>query len=88
MPLAVATVISFGLVTLPPFGVDRLNSSTGFLGSIVVGNGINYGVIWLARYVAARRRALPLEAALAEAIWGALPARWSRPSPPRPLTRR
>ncbi len=73
LPLAVATVISFGLVTLPPFGVDRLNSSTGFLGSIVVGNGINYGVIWLARYVAARRRALPLEAALAEATWGALP---------------
>ena len=73
LPLAVATVISFGLVTLPPFGVDRLNSSTGFLGSIVVGNGINFGVIWLARYVAARRRALPLEAALAEATWGALP---------------
>ena len=60
-------------MTLPPFRVDRLNSSTGFLGSIVVGNGINYGVIWLARYVAARRRALPLEAALAEAAWGALP---------------
>jgi len=73
IPLAIATVISFGLVTLPPFDVDRLNSSTGFLGSIVVGNGINYGVIWLARYVAARRRALPLDAALAEAIWGALP---------------
>ena len=66
-------MISFGLVTLPPFRVDQLNSSTGFLGSIVVGNGINYGVIWLARYVAARRRALPLEAALAEATWGALP---------------
>ena len=32
VPLTVATVISFGLVTLPPFRVDRLNSSTGFLG--------------------------------------------------------
>ena len=73
IPLAVATVLSFGLVTLPPFDIDRLNSSTGFLGSIVVGNGINYGIIWLSRYVAARRRALPLDAALAEAIWGALP---------------
>src|SRR5204862_7604105 len=61
------------LVTLPPFRIDRLNSSTGFLGSIVVGNGINFGVIWLARYVAARRRAAPPEAALAEATWGALP---------------
>jgi len=73
IPLSIATVVSFGLVTLPPFRVDRLNSSTGFLGSIVVGNGINFGVIWLARYVAARRRAVPLEAALAEAVWGALP---------------
>ena len=73
IPLTIATVIAFGLVTLPPFRVDKLNSSTGFLGSIVIGNGINYGVIWLARYVAARRRALPLEAALAEAVWGALP---------------
>jgi uncharacterized protein len=73
LPLTLATVIAFGLVTLPPFHVDRLNSSTGFLGSIVVGNGINYGVIWLARYVAARRRAVPQEAALAEATWGALP---------------
>ena len=73
LPLAVGTVISFGLVTLPPFSVDRFNSSTGFLGSIVVGNGINFGVIWLARYVAPRRRALPLEAALAEATWGAFP---------------
>jgi len=73
LPLTIATVIAFGLVTLPPFNVQRLNSSTGFLGSIVIGNGINFGVIWLARYVAARRRAVPLEAALAEAVWGALP---------------
>jgi len=73
LPLTIATVIAFGLVTLPPFNVQRLNSSTGFLGSIVIGNGINFGVIWLARYVAARRRAVPLEPALAEAIWGALP---------------
>ena len=73
IPLALATVVAFGLVTLPPFHVSRLNSSTGFLGSIVIGNGINFGVIWLARYVAARRRALSLEAALSEATWGALP---------------
>jgi predicted RND superfamily exporter protein len=73
VPLTVATVLSFGLVTLPPFHVDRLNSSTGFLGSIVVGNGINYGIIWLARYAGARRRGMALEAALAEAVWGALP---------------
>ena len=74
LPLIVATVLSFGLVTLPPFGVDQLSSSTAFLGSIVVGNGINYGVIWLGRYVEARRaRGLQPEAALCEAVWGALP---------------
>ena len=74
LPLLVATVLSFGLVTLPPFGVDQLSSSTAFLGSIVVGNGINYGVIWLGRYVEARRsRGLQPEAALCEAVWGALP---------------
>jgi predicted RND superfamily exporter protein len=73
IPLALGTVIAFGVVTLPPFNVSKLNSSTGFLGSIVVGNGVNFGIIWLARYVAARRRALPIEPALAEATWGALP---------------
>jgi predicted RND superfamily exporter protein len=74
LPLIVATLLAFGLVTLPPFRVDQLSSSTAFLGSIVVGNGINYGVIWLGRYVEARRaRGLPPEAALCEAVWGALP---------------
>ena len=73
LPLCIATVLSFGLVSLPPFGVQRLNSSTAFLGSIVVGNGINFGVIWLARYAEARRHASTVEAALAEAVWGAFP---------------
>jgi predicted RND superfamily exporter protein len=74
LPLLLATTLAFGLVTLPPFRVDRLSSSTAFLGSIIVGNGINYGVIWLGRYVEARRsRELPPEAALCEAVWGALP---------------
>ncbi len=44
------------------FGITRytighLNSSTGFLVSIVAGNGINYGIIYMARYVEARRDA-------------------------------
>ncbi len=42
------------------FGVTRytigyLNSSTGFLVSIIAGNGINYGIVYMARYVEARR---------------------------------
>ncbi len=35
--------------------VGFLNTSTAFLGSIVVGNGINPNIIWLARYFEARR---------------------------------
>ena len=43
LPLAVATIGTFGLVTLPPFGVTGLNSNTAFLGSVIVGNGVNFG---------------------------------------------
>lgn len=35
--------------------VDFLNTSTAFLGSIVIGNGINPNIIWLARYFEERR---------------------------------
>ncbi|MDF3065445.1 MAG: uncharacterized protein K0R38_1046 [Polyangiaceae bacterium] len=37
------------------FTIGYLNSSTGFLVSIVAGNGINYGIVYMARYVEARR---------------------------------
>ncbi len=36
--------------------VDYLNTSTVFLGSIVIGNGVNPNIIWLARYFEERRR--------------------------------
>ena len=35
--------------------VDYLNTSTAFLGSIVIGNGVNPNIIWLARYFEERR---------------------------------
>lgn len=70
-PLLLATMYSFAIVTLPPFSVRELNSNTAFLGSIIVGNGINFGVILLARYVEVRRRGLAVEEALVEATWGA-----------------
>jgi len=73
VPLAIGTVGAFGLAAGLPLGIDRLNSSTAFLGSIVVGNGVNFGIVWLARYAEARRRAVPVEPALAQAIAGALP---------------
>jgi hypothetical protein len=37
------------------YAIGSLNSSTGFLFSIVVGNGINFGIIYMARYLEARR---------------------------------
>ena len=39
------------------YAIGSLNSSTGFLFSIVVGNGINFGIIYMARYLEARRTA-------------------------------
>jgi predicted RND superfamily exporter protein len=39
------------------YAIGSLNSSTGFLFSIVLGNGINFGIIYMARYLEARRAA-------------------------------
>jgi predicted RND superfamily exporter protein len=49
VPLALGTCLGFGLVALPPFSIRSLNTNTAFLGSIVVGNGINSGIMLLAR---------------------------------------
>jgi uncharacterized protein len=45
-------LVTFGLAELI---VDSLNTSTIFLGSIVIGNGVNPNIIWLARYFEERR---------------------------------
>ena len=37
------------------FTVDSLNASTAFLGSIIIGNGVNPNIIWLSRYFEERR---------------------------------
>jgi hypothetical protein len=71
LPLVTAAMYSFALATLPPWRVTELNSNTAFLGSIIVGNGINFGIVLLARYVEARRRGESIEESLAEAVWGA-----------------
>jgi len=52
--------VTIGVSLLWTFGLTRLtigylNSSTGFLVSIIAGNGINYGIMYVARYVEARR---------------------------------
>jgi predicted RND superfamily exporter protein len=70
IPLFLATVYAFALSTFPPLRVDRLNSNTAFLGSIIIGNGINFAILFLARYVEARRRGSDVEDSLTEAVWG------------------
>jgi predicted RND superfamily exporter protein len=66
--LMLATVYAFALATLPPFGVDELNSNTAFLGAIIVGNGINFGIVLLARYVEERRHGNDSHEALVVAV--------------------
>ncbi len=70
-PLLLATVYAFSLSSLPPMNVTELNSNTAFLGSIIVGNGINVGLILLARYREERSKGANVEDALVVAVWGA-----------------
>jgi predicted RND superfamily exporter protein len=70
-PLILSTLYTFALVTLPPFSIHELNSNTAFLGSIIVGNGINFGIILLARYVEARREGRDVEESLVLGVDGA-----------------
>jgi predicted exporter len=64
--LAVGCAVTFGLAEL---FIGHLNANTAFLGSIVVGNGINAAIIFMARYLEERRRGLSVEQALPVA-WG------------------
>jgi predicted RND superfamily exporter protein len=70
-PLLLATVYAFALASLPPLRVTELNSNTAFLGSIIVGNGINFGIVLLARHVEERRRGASVREALVRAVAGA-----------------
>lgn len=67
-PLMLGTVSAFALAALPPFNIRHLNSNTAFLGAIVVGNGINSGIILLARFQEERLRDLDVQAALTAAL--------------------
>ena len=48
--------------------IHYLNPNTAFLGSIIVGNGINAGIILLARYFEERRRGAEVAVALPVAL--------------------
>jgi predicted RND superfamily exporter protein len=46
-------LVSFAVADIT---VGSLNASTAFLGSIIIGNGVNPNIIWLSRYFEERRR--------------------------------
>jgi predicted RND superfamily exporter protein len=66
--LAIATAISFGAAALT---VGHLNAATAFLGAIIAGNGVNYGILLIARYLEERTHH-DIEEAMAIAIRGTL----------------
>lgn len=63
--LAMGTIWTFGISI---FIVDHLNTSTAFLASIIVGNGINFGLIQYARFLEERRAGRSLDEALVTAL--------------------
>ncbi|HVK88260.1 MAG TPA: MMPL family transporter [Kofleriaceae bacterium] len=66
--IVAATLVAFGFAALT---VGHLNAATAFLGAIIAGNGVNYGVLLVARHLEERRGAEAPEA-LAKAIAGTL----------------
>lgn len=54
----------------------HLNAATSFLGSIIFGNGINYGIVYLARYGERRRAGDTVEAALLDSAQCCFRATW------------
>ncbi|MBI5537133.1 MAG: MMPL family transporter [Deltaproteobacteria bacterium] len=69
LPLLIGVSFAFSVASLPPFHVTWVNSNTAFLGSIIIGNGINFGIILLARYLEERRRGMSVQSALEIAIY-------------------
>jgi predicted RND superfamily exporter protein len=67
--LAVGTAMTFGFTRL---AIGHLNIASGFLSSIVIGNGINFGIIVLARHLEERRHGLRGVDAIANALGGTL----------------
>jgi uncharacterized protein len=67
VPAMIGAMVAFGVAELA-FGY--LNSSTAFLGSIILGNGINYAIVVMSRYEEERARGVDSEAALHAAIAG------------------
>ena len=67
IPAAIGAAIAFAVAELA-FGY--LTESTSFLGSIIVGNGINYAIVLMSRYEEHRARGEDPEASLCAAMAG------------------
>jgi predicted RND superfamily exporter protein len=67
VPAMIGAMLAFGVGELA-FGY--LNSSTAFLGSIILGNGINYAIVVMSRYEEQRARGDDSDAALRAALAG------------------
>jgi predicted RND superfamily exporter protein len=61
LTLVAGITITMGITRI---AIGFLNAQTAFLGSIIVGTGINYGIIFLARYVEERRGGREVEDAM------------------------
>jgi uncharacterized protein len=64
-PLSVGTLLTFAVSYL---AIGSVNASTAFLGSIIVGNGVNSGIILLARFLEERRNGQQSEPAMTIAV--------------------
>ena len=66
-PTLLGVALAFGIAA---FTIGYLNTNTAFLGSIILGNGINFGIILLARYREERiaRPDISVEEALTVAV--------------------
>lgn len=65
IPVLVGTAWTFGI---SHFAVGYLNASTAFLAAIIPGNGVNFGLIMLARYIEERRRGRSIDDSLGDAV--------------------
>ncbi|HEY8089992.1 MAG TPA: MMPL family transporter, partial [Polyangiaceae bacterium] len=65
LSIGIALVWTFGITQLC---IGYLNVATGFLASIVAGNGINVGILYQSRYFEERRHGVPVADALRTAV--------------------
>jgi predicted RND superfamily exporter protein len=71
--VVVGTGLSFAVAM---FAFGRLNTATSFLGAIIAGNGINYGIIYLSRYRELRKTGLSREDALIQSALSSRKGTW------------